>query len=62
MARFLGVSTPMGKMRVCINMLYEQHINAKKIEYETVTCLGAIIGIKRKREKEDEMEKEKKKE
>ena len=39
-------------------MLYEQHINAKRIEYETVTRLGAISGVKRKLEKEDE-EKEK---
>ena len=35
-------------------MLYEQHINAKRIEYETVTRLGAINGIKRKMEKEGE--------
>ena len=33
-----------------MNMLEEHHPNAKRVEIETVTNLGAITGIKRKRE------------
>jgi len=37
-----------------MNMLEEHHPNARMVDTETVTNLGAITGIKRKREMEPE--------
>ena len=45
---------PSGKMRICINMLKDVHVKAKKVTQEDITRLGAIIGLKRKREDGDE--------
>ena len=41
-----------------MNMLEEHHPNAKIVETETVTNLGAITGIKRKLEKDEEKKEE----
>ena len=43
-----SIPTPTGKLRVCVNMLTDVHINAKKIDYENITNLGVITGMKRK--------------
>ena len=54
-----NVPTPTGRIRVCMNELEEQHINAKEITTESITNLGAITGIKRKRDEESESEEKK---
>ena len=44
---------PSGKMRICINLLSDVHVKARKISKETITRLGAIVGLKRKNEDEE---------
>ena len=48
--------TPSGKMRVCVNMLTDVHVNAKKVSHEEITRMGPIPGMKRKRKEDDEEE------